>query len=107
AVPKNWKYKAFPEVKKLSVNELVAILKSGSATARLDAQQELITRPAKQAGAAAWKLASDKSLQLYTRVAGTYAYAQIAGESGISNLVKLSSEDEMREFALRALTDRK
>jgi len=107
AVPKNWKYKAFPEVKNLSVKELVTILKSGSATARLDAQQELITRPAKQASEAAWKLAADKNLPLYVRVAGIYAYSQIAGENGISNLVKLSSENEVKEFALRALTDRK
>lgn len=107
AVPKNWKYKAFPEVKKLSIKELVAILKSGSATARLDAQQELITRPAKQATEAAWKLASDKSLPLYTRVAGIYAYEQIAGESGVANLVKLAAENDVKEYVLRALTDRK
>jgi putative heme-binding domain-containing protein len=107
AIPKNWKYKAFPEVKKLSVNELVSILKSGSAVARLDAQQELITRPAKQASEAAWKLASDKKLPLYVRVAGIYAYEQIPGENAISNLVKLSSENEVKEFALRALADRK
>ncbi|MCF0059290.1 c-type cytochrome [Dyadobacter sp. CY356] len=107
AVPKNWKYKAFPEVKKLSIKELVTILKSGSATARLDAQQELITRPAKQATETAWKLASDKSLPLYTRVAGIYAYEQIAGESGVANLVKLASENDVKEYVLRALTDRK
>lgn len=107
AVPKNWKYKAFPEVKKLSIKELVTILKSGSATARLDAQQELITRPAKQATEAAWKLASDKTLPLYTRVAGIYAYEQIAGESGVANLVKLASENDVKEYVLRALTDRK
>lgn len=107
AVPKNWKYKAFPEVKKLSIKELVTILKSGSATARLDAQQELITRPAKQATEAAWKLASDKSLPLYTRVAGIYAYEQIAGKSGVANLVKLAAENDVKEYVLRALTDRK
>ncbi|GLU56595.1 hypothetical protein Dfri01_60560 [Dyadobacter frigoris] len=107
AVPKNWKYKAFPEVKKISIKDLVTILKSGSATARLDAQQELITRPAKQATEAAWKLASDKTLPLYVRVAGIYAYEQITGESGIANLVKLSSENDVKEYVLRALTDRK
>ncbi|MBE9462343.1 c-type cytochrome [Dyadobacter subterraneus] len=107
AVPKNWKYKAFPEVKNLSIKELVTILKSGSATARLDAQQELITRPAKQATEAAWKLASDKTLPLYTRVAGIYAYEQITGEAGVANLVKLASENDVKEYVLRALTDRK
>lgn len=107
AVPKDWKYKAFPVVKKLSVKELITIMKSGSGVARLDAQQELITRPAKQSADAAWKLTMDKKAPLYARVAGMYAYEQITGASGIANLVKLSAEPEMKEFALRALTDRK
>ena len=42
------RYKAFPDVTKLSVNEVAAILKSESGVARLAAQQELLTRPAKQ-----------------------------------------------------------
>jgi len=107
AVPQNWKYKAFPNVKKASVKELVVLLKSGSAVARLEAQQELLTRPAKQAANEAWKLASDKKLPLYTRVAGIYTYAQISGVEAINNLVKLTEENDVREFALRALADRK
>ncbi|GAB3916033.1 DUF7133 domain-containing protein [Larkinella terrae] len=107
AVPVNWKYKAFENVKKASVNQLANLLKSGSAVARLAAQQELLTRPAKNAAPAAWKIAADKSLPLSARVAGMYTYAQIAGEEGIPNLVKLTSENEFREYALRALADRK
>jgi putative heme-binding domain-containing protein len=106
AVPKNWSYKAFPDLKKASVNDLAAMLKSGSAVARLHAQQELIRRPAKKATKAAWKIAADKRLPLYARVAGIFAYAQAAGEKGIDNLVKLTSEQQVREFALRALADR-
>lgn len=107
AVPKDWQYKAFPDLKKASVNELAELLKSGSAAARLHAQQELITRPAKKATKAAWKVAADKKLPLYARVAGMYAYAQAAGEGGTANLVKLTQEKEMQEYALRALSDRK
>jgi putative heme-binding domain-containing protein len=107
AVPKNWTYKAFPDLKKASITELAALLKSGSAVARLHAQQELITRPAKKATKAAWKIAADKGLPLYARVAGLFTYAQAAGEKGMDNLVKLTSEPEVREFALRALADRK
>jgi len=107
AVPKNWKYVPFPDLKKSSVDELVGFLKSESSVARLHAQQELLTRPGMQAADAAWKLAADKSLPLYIRVAGIFTYAQAAGESGIANLVKLTSENEVREFALRALADRK
>jgi putative heme-binding domain-containing protein len=81
AVPKGWKFKAFPDIKKASVRELVALLKSNSSVARLNAQQELIIRPYKAAAKASWKIAADKSLPLYTRV--------------------------VKEFALRALSDRK
>ncbi|GAB3986554.1 hypothetical protein GCM10028807_04230 [Spirosoma daeguense] len=106
-VPKNWSYKAFPDVAKLSEKKLAALLKSGSAVARLAAQQELITRPAKKSEKLVWKLADDKSAPLYARVAGMYAYAQITKGDGIANLVKLTDEAAMREFALRALADRK
>ena len=107
AVPANWQYKAFPDLKKASVNDLANLLKSNSAVARLHAQQELLTRAGKKTVKAAWKIASDKSLPLSARVAGMFTYAQAAGEKGTRNLVKLTQETEMREFALRALADRK
>jgi len=107
AVPNDWKYKAFPDVKKLSVNELANLLKSESGVARLAAQQEILTRPTTQSTAAAWKIASDKNLPDYVRVAGMYTYAQAAGARGIGNLAKLTAEPAMREYALRALADRK
>jgi putative heme-binding domain-containing protein len=107
AVPTGWQYKAFPDVTKLSVNEVAAMLKSESGVARLAAQQELLTRPARQAAAAAWKIAADKSLPDYVRVAAMYTYAQAAGADGIGNLTKLTSEPALREYALRALADRK
>ncbi|QRQ99539.1 DUF7133 domain-containing protein [Dyadobacter sandarakinus] len=107
AVPKSWKYKPFANLPKASVKELVNILKTGSGVARLAAQQELLSRPAKETEKAVWAIAADQKLALPVRVAGIYTYAQVAGASGISNLVKLSSEAAVREFALRALADRK
>ena len=56
---------------------------------------------------AAWELASDKSKPLYSRVAGMYAYAQMAKADAIKNLVQLATEEDMKAFALRALSDRK
>lgn len=106
-VPKNWTYKPFMDVKKASVNQLAAVLKSGSGAARLAAQQELLTRSGKDAARAALKIATDKKLPLHNRVAGIYTYAQAAGAGGLENLVKLSQEEAVREFALRALADRK
>lgn len=107
AVPKGWKYKAFPDVKKVSVKELAALLKSNSAVARLNAQQELITRPAKVAAKVSWKIAADKRLPLYARVAGIFTYIQAAGKKGTRNLLKLTLDKDVKEFALRALADRK
>ncbi|GAB3265570.1 hypothetical protein GCM10027347_33400 [Larkinella harenae] len=106
-VPKSWTYKAFPNLKKSSVKELVSLLKSGSSVARLAAQQELLTRPAKNAAQAAWAVAEDKSLSLPVRIAGMYTYAQLVGEEGTPKLVKLAAENDVREYALRALSDRK
>jgi len=107
AVPNNWTYKAFPDVKKASVKDLSVLLKSNSAVARVTASQELLLRANKQAVSAAFKIASDKNLPLYARVAGIFTYAQLTKENGISELVKLSKDNSVREFALKALTDRK
>lgn len=107
AIPKDWKYKAFPNVTKESVKGLTGLLKSNSAVARLTAQQELLNRPVKDAGKASWGVASDKSLPLYARAAGIFTYAQIGGENAVENLVKLASDQDVKEFALRALADRK
>ncbi|MEQ6121726.1 c-type cytochrome [Reichenbachiella sp. MALMAid0571] len=107
AIPKNWEYKPYPNLKELSIYGLIEYMKSGSAAARLHAQQELITRPVEDASQAAWKIASDQSLPLKVRVAGIFGYSQVAGESAVDNLVSLTKEDALREFALRALTDRK
>ncbi|WP_353720696.1 heme-binding protein [Dyadobacter sp. 676] len=107
AVPRGWKYKAFKDLNKSSVKQLAALLRSESAVQRLAAQQEMLRRPAKEAAKAAWAVAEDKKAPSYVRVAGMYTYAQAAGADGIGNLVKLASEADMREFALRVLADRK
>lgn len=107
AVPQGWKYKAFNDISKSSVKELAGLLRSESAVQRLAAQQELLKRPAKDAAKAAWAVAADKKAPAYIRIAGMYTYAQVAKADGNTNLAKLASETDMREFALRALADRK
>ena len=105
-VPKDWKYKAFPDLKESSIGGLIDLMQSESSVARLYAQQELLTR-GKDATDAAWKLTSDKSKPLYARVAAMYAYAQLAKADAVKNLVQLATEENMKAFALRALSDRK
>ena len=106
-VPKDWTYEAFPDLKAASIEELAELLKANNSVTRFHAQQELLKREADQAAMAALKIAQDKSLPLQNRVAGIYTYAQAACASGVEELLKLSEEDKIREFALRALADRK
>ena len=107
AVPKDWKYKAFPNLKKLGTQEVADLLKANSAAIRLSAQQELISRPASEAAKTALAIAANSNLSLETRVASIFTYAQIAKDKGIPSLVILAKDKDVKEFALRALADRK
>lgn len=107
AVPAQWEYEPFPDVGDASVDELVSMLQSDGAVARLQAQQELLARPADDTAEKVWAVAVGGDVSLEKRVAAIFTYAQITGENGIDNLVKLTDDDAAREFALRALADRK
>lgn len=105
--PKDWKYKAFPDVSKLNERKLAEMLLMPSAVARLTASQQLLTRPANKVITAVLKIAEDKKAPLESRVAALYTYAQLEGINSVNTLLKVEQEDAMREFALRALADRK
>ncbi|WP_035917033.1 c-type cytochrome [Flavimarina sp. Hel_I_48] len=107
AVPKDWKYEAFPDVQKLGFDSLVPLLKSENAVSRLVAQQEMLSRSKEKIAPIALKIAQNEQLSLKVRVAGIYTYAQASCSDAIQNLEKLAEQDALREFALRALTDRK
>ncbi len=102
-VPKGWKYTAFPKLSKLSEDDVINMLKRPSAVARLAAQQNLIARKTKPA--ALMLLAADKTLSIESRVAAIFTAKQL----GASNheLASLATDDKIREFVLRAMTDRK
>ncbi|MEZ5042811.1 MAG: hypothetical protein R2828_23150 [Saprospiraceae bacterium] len=107
AVPKDWTYKTFPNLKDASFKVLAKLLKSESAVARLHAQQALLSRPAEKAASIAWKVAQDKKLSKEARVAGIFTYAQIAEKEGIEKLLQLAQDTAVQAFVLRALADRK
>lgn len=106
-VPQNWKFVAFPDPADASDNELKNLLKSGSAVQRLTGQQELLKRSASKAAKLSLEVVEDASLPLNARVAALYTYAQGAGEKGTDELLKLVADPALKEFALKALTDRK
>ncbi|XOV92494.1 MAG: c-type cytochrome [Bacteroidota bacterium] len=104
-VPKGWTYESFPNLKEASAGQLGELLTAGNSVARFHAQQELLKRP--EAASISLGVARNQSLPIAARVAGVYTYAQATCKDGIPALLELSKEDKMREFALRALTDRK
>lgn len=106
-VPKDWTYEAFPDLTTATLEELTELLKANNSVSRFHAQRELLARFPNEAGAAALSIATDKTLSLESRVAGIYTYAQATCENGNGELVKLSQDEKVREFALRALADRK
>ncbi len=106
-VPTDWTYEPFPDLKTATLDELTELLKAHNSVSRFHAQREMLARFPAEAGAAALSVATDKTLSLEVRVAGIYTYAQATCESGNGELVKLSQEEKVREFALRALADRK
>lgn len=107
AVPQGWEHEAFRDLKDSSVKALVSLLRSGNAVSRLQAQQELLLRPVSETAGEVWDVIVDESLSVDVRVAGIFTYAQILREDGIDKLVTLVSDEDLREFALRALADRK
>lgn len=106
-VPTNWAYEAYPDLKNASVKELAELLKARNSVTRLDAQQELLARSTNEASEAVLKVAQDTSLPLDSRVAGIFTYAQLTCSAGVTELIKLTKEDKIREFALRSIADRK
>ncbi|WP_218145384.1 DUF7133 domain-containing protein [Parapedobacter koreensis] len=108
AVPKGFDREPFAGVQGLSERKLVALLKAKNAKTRLAAQYELLAKTDnEQAASSVWKLAKDASLDMESRVAALFTYAQLAGSDGIPQLVEAAADTTLQEFALRALADRK
>lgn len=105
-IPEGFEPVYYASLQHASVSTLIEELKSGSSVARQYASYELVTRHSDDASSGVWKLVDDTSLPRQVRVAAMYTYAQMAGESAIDNLAELATEPDMKEYALRAMTDR-
>jgi len=104
-VPKGWKFRRFPDPAQLKDKALVELLRSASATARTAASQELLNRPAVAKDVAA--VAVDRTASLESRVAAIFTYKQMEGARANAGLIRLAADPAVREWALRALTDRR
>ncbi len=107
-VPKGLAAESFPDLKAASLSELTKLLGAPQSVARLHAQGELLARgKSPEILQTLVQLASDSGALLEGRVAAIWTLKQLAGTESRGWLVKLLADSAVREFALRALTDRK
>ena len=98
----------FPDLRKLSDELLVKGIISPSAVARLETQQEILARGVKPAFAPALEaIIGNRENHLHCRVAAIFTYKQLLGSKSHPFLAGATADATIREFALRALTDRK
>lgn len=100
-------HSSFPDLKKMDDSALVKNLTSDSTVMRLEAQREILRRDHKNVANAIAKIIMDKNAKKYARVAAIFTYKQLLGEAANPGLIKSLDVPEIREFSLRALTDRK
>ena len=106
--PTDFKPQPFPRLESLSDAEVTLQLAGPSQVHRLHAQLELLRRGASAARiASVVALASNPAAGLEARVAAIFTLKQLAGVESHPALIRLAQTPELREFALRALTDRR
>jgi putative membrane-bound dehydrogenase-like protein len=106
--PPGWSPTSPFDAKGLALAELIDGLCGPNAASRFHCQREILRRgPSPETTRALTDLASDASRPMHGRVAALFALKQIDGAGSHAVLRKLVGDDAIREFALRALADRK
>ncbi len=104
-VPKDWAPDKIPDFAGSDVGALAAMMKSERGKTRLLAQQELLGRDdSRSALSSLEKIIGDTKITYESRVAAAYTYAQIEADAG--KVFRALDKKGLREFALRAATDR-
>ena len=105
-VPKGWKELAIPNLKSLTIAELIEHFKSSSAKLRLHVQQELLSRKLTRKSLLVMsKLVVDRHNSLATRIAAMYTVSQNLGKQAPGILAQYARQPELREFAIRGMGD--
>lgn len=100
--------KPFPDLTAASDANLLSYLASPSAVYRQYSQREILRRGLSEDRLAGLEvLAASQDTPLYGRVAAIYTLNQLAGVGARDWLIELTGDNGVREYALRALTDRK
>lgn len=98
----------FPDLKQADLAELARLMSGPNAVARLHSQREILRRGRKsETTQVLVTLASDAQAPLAGRAAAIFTLKQLDGRESHQSLLTLAEDDTVREFALRALTDRK
>jgi putative membrane-bound dehydrogenase-like protein len=96
----------YVDVIKAKDAELPKLLASASAVQRLEASREIIARGRKLADDVL-AVAKDAKQSEAVRVAAIFTYKQVLGKGATKELVALAGDAAVKEYALRALADRK
>ena len=106
--PRDFLPKPFPNLRELTAEQLIELFRSPSAVHRLHASRELLRRDgqASTSGPLLLNFAGERLHPLAARVAALFCYKQLLGQEANPGLLKLATEPAIREFALRAATDR-
>lgn len=105
--PANFVPKPFPELSQLTSEELVGLLAAPSMKHRLHVQREILRRDDSQFAEHLKALIHNQDAPLFGRVAAIYTLKQHEGEESTAALIEALKDSSIREFVIRALTDRK
>jgi putative membrane-bound dehydrogenase-like protein len=106
--PKGAKQGPAPKLKEASLAQLIGYLSEPNHPLRLHSQREIIGRGrSAETTKALSELAANSDATLPARVAAMFALKQLDGKDAQPLLLQLTKDAKVREFALRALTDRK
>ena len=103
--PKGLTSPALPDFKKLTPAQLVEAIGSSSAVWRLAAQREYLTRGSAAGGPEALVQLVAQSPNLGARVAALFTLRQAYGVKSIPLISTFLVQDELREYALKAIAD--
>ena len=97
----------FPNLAKASDADLLRHIVSDSAVCRINTQREILKRSAGGHIDGLAKRTADKSIHLHGRIAALFTLKQLGGESVNKTNARLTLDETIREWAYRALADRK
>lgn len=100
-------HRDFPALDKERLSDLIDLLREERSVVRSHAQSELIGRGDAASVSALATAAEDRDFPLNGRIAAMFAVCQIDGAGSQTWLLALAEDPAMREFAVRAITDRK